>query len=645
MKKWLLQCLIYSLPCFIVKVNAQNLVPFKTKDSWGFVERNKDSLQINGFEQAEYFKGSYAIVKQNGLYGALDNNLNISIPIEYDKIEYLSEDLLRATQGSKMDLYSQKALFNEPYKDFAFLGDYDSLIITADKNGKYGMMNLEGEIIIPNIYEGPPKEELPGILVFPLRENVLSSRKKSKKIFYGAIDFSGKEIIPFEYLFLDRYGTDYIKATTMNEQVFFTLKGDKVEISKNAQFHKTEFFTEVFIGNNLREVYATNQKRPIVFKTATHSDDCVIGTDTNDAIQVLDKRGKHVLVNSSYKYQGVKNGLIKVCKFNQSGRCSGYGLINLKGDIVLPAIYANIFDWNLKYAVCSDTTVNLRVGMIDLSNNKKVLDFKHRIIKLMNCGYSIADEHPEVKLYNSSIEETAAITAKDIIPGKTRISIEQSFIEDARNRLRYKSGTDVPLMEECSATDRQAITSVNGLGLIKDKYGNLPSSDMFVVNIKEDNYKYFLIDKDGLAITEAKYSAVLYREKDLILIYEKDSTGFRNYAGALNLEGKQVISSSYDKIEEVYPEMLIVAKHGVLGVVSREEETIIPIRYNSITYHPSGYYLLRKFSQWKVADKDGKVLTKKYDEILDVYPEGIFKVKLDDQEFFVDDKGKEYIER
>jgi hypothetical protein len=537
-------------------------------------------------------------------------------------------------------------MLNDIYSDFAFLDGHDSLIVTANKKGKYGIINLNRKVIIPNIYDGPPREIVSGVLQFPLREKKFLPWRKKNKIYYGALNLTGEKVIPFKYLFLDRYGSEYISATTSTEQLYYNLEGEKIEVPKNKRFIKNEHFTEVFIGNDQKEVFAINQKKAVIFKRTMYIDGYTIGPDTNNLLQILDKRGKLVVADSSYQFFTAKYGLIKICKVNNSGNCLGYGLINFKGRDVLPPNYPNLYDWNKEFAVCSDTTVNLRVGMIDLANNKKVLDFKHRKITLMGCGYSMADEFPGIKYYDPSIKEITPIESKQIVSKETRIVIDQSHIEHINEKLKQISTTDFMFMEDCSLGNLRPI-KIEGIGTINNEYGKEPSTEIFQVSIREQDYRSFLIDRNGTVVSKGTYAAISTRNKDLIMVYERDTinNGIKTVMGAIDVSGKQIISPNYDKIITVLPEALIVIKYGVYGVISRSDEIIVPIKYSMVKYDDAGYFLLSKFSKWQVADKNGKVLTKKYDEILEVYPEGIFKVKLADQVFFIDDYGNEHIER
>lgn len=633
---------------FSVLAGAQNYVPYKTSNSWGFMDRNSGKLVLDGFEEAEFFGGGYALVKNNGLWGALSANLDTAIPIQYRKIEYLSENLLKASNGDSIHLYSSQSDFNNRYSDFAFLEGHKDLIVTADENGKYGLINLEGETLIPNKYEGPPEEVIPGILRFALKEKKFFPWKESKKINFGALNLSGEEIIPFKYLFIDKYGAGLIRAQTTNEQHIYTPGGERIEIPKNARYNKRESFTEIYLGNGKIEVYAQNKGKPVIFKRVIYSDGFALGEDTNNVFQILDKLGQLLRLNESYKFINAKYGLVRFCLTNEGGLCSGYGLLTLTGKEILPPVYAALNDWNEDYAICSDKEYNGNTGVVKLASRDTVLDFVHRKITLLNCSYFMADRDGETQFYDPSFKKVKPLELKDIIPGKTMVAVELSMIEKMENEYTYKSDNrQAEFMRDCSSGSRQPMEA-NGLALVSNIYGQEPSDNILTVSKRSpaSYYNYFLTDKNGKALTTAKYTGGIQRKSDLVIVFERDTigNGVKTVSGALDMRGRQVISSTYDEIKEVLPNSIIVKKHGVFGVISRNEKMIIPIRYNAITYNDKGYYLLKKFYDWQIADKQGNIITKKYDEILDVYEGGLFKVKLADQVFFVDQNGKEYRE-
>ena len=89
----------------------------------------------------------------------------------------------------------------------------------------------------------------------------------------------------------------------------------------------------------------------------------------------------------------------------------------------------------------------------------------------------------------------------------------------------------------------------------------------------------------------------------------------KSVMGLLDLDGKLQIPLTYDKIESIGPDHVVVQKYGLYGVVSRRNETILPIKYGYVRYD-SGYFLVRRFGKWGVIGREGKeIVPIRYDEI------------------------------
>lgn len=625
---------------------AQQYIPYLAEDHWDFMDRTNGTLMEQNFDKAEHFRGGYALVSKNGLWGALNSKLQTEIPIAFDKIEYLSESLLKASKGTSSQFFYGQSSSQNSYGDFALLKGSDSLIVCANKEGLYGLINLRGEVIIPFSYLGPPTEVGSGILQFAKAESPLLPWKKPKKIYYGAINTKGEKIIPFKYLFIDPYGSDLIKAETFTEQHIYTFKGKRIDVPKNARYSSNNYFDQIYLQNGNIEVSPAGKKDRVLFKRVFYHETYALGEDTNSVFQILDNGGKLVKLDPAYKYQGVANSYLKFCKVNADGRCGLYGLMLLNGKIVLAPVYPAITEWNSQYAVCSDKEYNGQSGLLRLSNQDTALGFKYRFIKLMTCGFIRADLASEDIFYDANLNVVTPSTLSNLIPDQSKIAIDQSIPGPLKSTYSHKTGGEsLMLLDNCSDDQRKPVL-VEELSLLTDNYGKNPMANMIAVRGKGRyyDYTYFFINEDGLVLTPPKYSGVTHYINDLMLVVEKDTigSGVKTVIGAIDFNGRQVISSNYDGIKDVLPQSIIVEKHGVEGVISRSEEVIIPIRYSSIQYKREGYYLLRKLNKWLIADEQGKIISAKYDGILEVYKDGIFKVQLADQVFFIDQSGKEY---
>ena len=192
------------------------------------------------------FKDGMAVVRKDGKYGYIDENMKIVIDFQYDEAYEFSEGLARVKKDNKeyfidktekivIDMNGTKPLaktFSDGllptyYKEKHFFinksgkivsKSYDDVYDCSDgmamvKNGdKYGFVDNTGKLVIDLIYEF-------GTGYF---QNGYAVAIKNKK--YGLIDKTGEVIIDFKY--------DYLSQST-NALYYATKDEKKIYIDKN----------------------------------------------------------------------------------------------------------------------------------------------------------------------------------------------------------------------------------------------------------------------------------------------------------------------------------------------------------------------------------------------------------------------------
>ncbi len=138
-------------------------------------------------EISGYFHNGYMRIRNNGMTGIIDQNYKVIIPIMYEDISDIKDDLFLAKSKNKWGMiniknqavipfeYDKIRHFNEglaqvlikssigyinkknmkvikPKFDFNALGDFSNRLALVKKNEKYGYINTVGEIVIPITY-------------------------------------------------------------------------------------------------------------------------------------------------------------------------------------------------------------------------------------------------------------------------------------------------------------------------------------------------------------------------------------------------------------------------------------------------------------------------------------------------------------
>ena len=96
------------------------------------------------------------------------------------------------------------------------------------KNGKWGYMNVENEVIIPSIYDNAEKFKYKDFAVVEINE------------MFGLIDRKGKRVCPIQYEFIFRIEKDLIKVVSVERDGIFYIDpstgGEIIE-----RYDKTKF--------------------------------------------------------------------------------------------------------------------------------------------------------------------------------------------------------------------------------------------------------------------------------------------------------------------------------------------------------------------------------------------------------------------
>lgn len=255
----------------------------------------------------ENFELLYFLVQIKDKFGIYDKNFNEIIPIVYDNIELVKQKYF------VVELNKKKGLLDSNNKiilaiDYNCIGDnlYYELgcepeyvkkdtLIEIKKNGKWGMANLNGKIIIPIIWDEIDKKEK-----FIETTKIINGKKK-----VGIINFKNEIVIAHEYEHFGDFNDKYIIA------------------SKNNKVGVIDFNNKKIIDFNYKIIFFTNN----TFQTR----------DSLKEITFLDSNNSNFLneyFSEAYHIEQYK--ILKVCK---NGK---YGLYDNLWKLIAPIKYEDI---------------------------------------------------------------------------------------------------------------------------------------------------------------------------------------------------------------------------------------------------------------------------------------------------------------
>lgn len=188
----------------------------KKDDYWGVIDNKGDTILPTNYQEIYWFNAPenlYLVIKNNQKV-VIDSNENTLIKGNIEHISFIDMQEERelstydyeAHDGTlrpaiikindKYGLFDSDANQRLPaeYDDLSYL--YQSDLVSAKKNSLYGVVNAQGEFVIPLIYNG-----LETVLLInePEQPNKLSYFIVKQGQDFGLLSLDNKVILPFEY--------------------------------------------------------------------------------------------------------------------------------------------------------------------------------------------------------------------------------------------------------------------------------------------------------------------------------------------------------------------------------------------------------------------------------------------------------------
>lgn len=194
------------------------------KNDWLYINMKNEKITSasDGFEYANDFIDSCAIVKKNNKFGLINHNGKIIADIKYDAIDKFQEGTaIIKTKVNGKDMYgiinnkgveivpcNYDRLYNDLYEN------NNRNLILARKDKKAGVLNRKGEIVIPFVYEDV---NFFSCSMAPVKQNGK----------WGYVNTAGKLVIPCIYEFADVFVAfkQWAKVDKGNETLYINKTG------------------------------------------------------------------------------------------------------------------------------------------------------------------------------------------------------------------------------------------------------------------------------------------------------------------------------------------------------------------------------------------------------------------------------------
>lgn len=531
-----------------------------------FIKENGKKYEIAKVNEYNYF-----VLKSGNTSGVIDKAGNLIIESNYDDIKIPNPEkdvFVCYKNGTTKILNSQK---QEKLTDYQSVEPiqlknittnlmYEKTVLKYEKNGKYGLVSLEGKKIT-----GPIYESIEGL---PYKEGELLIKRDGK---YGVINIKGNELIKniYDQISVDGYYTTdngyqyagYIVSNTTEEgyrygyinykgkvvlkpeynQLSRTIDIDDDEnayiiAAKNGQFgimknneqllpneYQSIVYDEgndIFTIEKSKKYGITNKDGKILVPTEYKQIDVTgiyLYAQNEQGTTVYNKEGTQVNIDTSVAILNTNNEKYKIKITNKDG--TKYGVIGKNGEEIIAQQYSYIEYLNDNYFIVSKN--DSKLGVIDDKNNIKI------------------------DITNDSLQK---IDGTELI--------ETVTTKDNMIRLYSKDMSMVCEMEKANVENKENYIKISNQEDVKyfSKEGKeLKNTEVFTNNVlfaKKVGDKWGFADKSGKMVVEAKYDFLTeFNEYGFAGVKSEDKWG------SVNTKGEVVIEPTYN-LNELNPSFI-----------------------------------------------------------------------------------------
>lgn len=367
----------------------------------------------------------------------------------------------------------------------------------------------------------------------------------------------------------------------------------------------------------------------------------IVATKKSSPIAVsaglINTEGKTVI---PFTYAGVKVHSLRIVAFVREGNKFKHGLISLENKVLIPFQYKNIYpigslryaveDFNNKIALYSESGKQISGFTID-----SLSDFKHGVAILYENGkqglitrdgqLKSEARFREIEVTNNQIrarmpDEWHILTAEnktmDVVEGDSirylgedRYKIEraaQAWLADKN----FKTLTDPGMLDIEPFQNGLAIFKMSsGYGVMK-KSGAILFKPVFKKIVFEGSYLltqdgnniWSMRDTTGLLRTSKPYDVISNHAHGLFVVTRK------NYWGAIDESGREVVACVYDSILQTGDDQLAVKFKGLYGIIDAREKWLVYPQPNKVMLLNKDRYFKKAGNTLFLVSFDGTVL-------------------------------------
>ena len=358
----------------VIDQKGNIIIPFeyssisKNKGLYTVTTNNSEKLLLdtfgrpllkNSYEDLYVIGDDYIKVKDNGLYGIITILGEELFPMQYDEINYNSSQdwfLLNKNGINMIKEADGKDIFGKKYTSVSKL-DYSFRYIMAEKNGKFGIVNMEDQIVAPFEFDAINKNYDKRLFIV----------KQNEKWGIYSIIFD-KFIIEPQYDEIQMLSSDYYLLRNENQKTLINLiLNKKFDVSTYDEVKKYISYGKVNVEKNkLRGAISVNTGKVIVPIKYSYID---MNSNYTKA-QIPDSRVSDIYDNEGNILVKNANNIRRLTDYNNY-RVSSNGKVGVisKNKVTVPLEYDFIKNYK-----------DMGVLLVQSKNKYGLIDYKNRFI-------------------------------------------------------------------------------------------------------------------------------------------------------------------------------------------------------------------------------------------------------------------------